>query len=45
MQLATPENFKQFIQIKDHKTVTTSETVAKVFGKLHKMFCVIFVKF
>nr|DAS08096.1 MAG TPA: hypothetical protein [Caudoviricetes sp.] len=36
MQLANPENFKQFIQIKDHKTVTTSETVAKVFGKLHK---------
>ncbi|WP_109064387.1 Rha family transcriptional regulator [Aggregatibacter kilianii] len=36
MQLANPENFKQFIQIKDHKTVTTSETVAKVFGKQHK---------
>lgn len=36
MQLANPENFKQFIQIKDHKTITTSETVAKVFGKQHK---------
>lgn len=36
MQLANPENFKQFIQIKDRKTVTTSETVAKVFGKQHK---------
>ena len=33
MQLANPENFKQFIQIKDHQTVTTSEIVAKVFGK------------
>ncbi|HED4417076.1 TPA: Rha family transcriptional regulator [Pasteurella multocida] len=36
MQLANPENFKQFVQIKDRKTVTTSETVAKVFGKRHK---------
>lgn len=36
MQLANPENFKQFIQIKDRKTVTNSELVAKVFGKLHK---------
>lgn len=36
MQLANPENFKQFIQIKDHQTVTTSEIVAKVFGKQHK---------
>lgn len=35
MQLANPENFKQFIQIKDHKTITTSEIVAKVFGKHH----------
>lgn len=35
MQLANPENFKQFVQIKDQKTVTTSETVAKVFGKRH----------
>lgn len=35
MQLANPENFKQFIQIKDHQTVTTSEIVAKVFGKQH----------
>ncbi|MEE6041170.1 Rha family transcriptional regulator [Avibacterium paragallinarum] len=36
MQLANPENFKQFVQIKDRKTVTTSETVAKVFNKKHK---------
>lgn len=36
MQLANPENFKQFIQIKDRKTITTSEIVAKVFGKQHK---------
>lgn len=36
MQLANPENFKQFIQIKDRKAVTTSEIVAKVFGKYHK---------
>ena len=36
MQLANPENFKQFIQIKDRKTVTTSEVVAKVFNKQHK---------
>lgn len=36
MQLANPENFKQFIQIKDRQTVTTSEIVAKVFGKQHK---------
>ncbi|MDO9766563.1 Rha family transcriptional regulator [Glaesserella parasuis] len=36
MQLANPENFKQFIQIKDRKTITTSEIVAKVFGKYHK---------
>lgn len=36
MQLANPENFKQFVQIKDHQTVTTSEIVAKVFGKVHK---------
>lgn len=35
MQLANPENFKQFIQIKDHQTVTTSEIVAKVFSKQH----------
>lgn len=35
MQLANPENFKQFVQIKDRKTITTSETVAKVFGKRH----------
>lgn len=35
MQLANSENFKQFIQIKDHQTVTTSEIVAKVFGKSH----------
>ncbi|WP_288061424.1 Rha family transcriptional regulator [Rodentibacter caecimuris] len=35
MQLANPENFKQFVQNKDSKTITTSETVAKVFGKLH----------
>ncbi|OOF53886.1 Rha family transcriptional regulator [Rodentibacter genomosp. 2] len=36
MQLANPENFKQFVQNKDSKTITTSETVAKVFGKYHK---------
>lgn len=36
MQLANPENFKQFVQNKDSKTVTTSEIVAKVFGKQHK---------
>lgn len=36
MQLANPENFKQFIQNKGSKTITTSETIAKVFGKLHK---------
>ncbi|THA07304.1 Rha family transcriptional regulator [Rodentibacter pneumotropicus] len=35
MQLANPENFKQFVQNKDSKTITTSETVEKVFGKLH----------
>ncbi|OOH91843.1 hypothetical protein BMT54_01670 [Pasteurellaceae bacterium 15-036681] len=35
MQLANPENFKQFVQIKDRQTVTTSEIVAKVFGKKH----------
>ena len=35
MQLANPENFKQFVQNKGSKTITTSETVAKVFGKLH----------
>lgn len=35
MQLANPENFKQFVQIKERKTVTTSEIVAKVFGKRH----------
>ena len=35
MQLANPENFKQFVQNKDAKTITTSETVAKVFGKYH----------
>lgn len=35
MQLANPENFKQFVKNKDSKTVTTSETVARVFGKLH----------
>lgn len=36
MQLANPENFKQFVQNKDSKTITTSEIVAKVFGKYHK---------
>lgn len=36
MQLANPEYFKQFVQNKNSKTITTSETVAKVFGKLHK---------
>lgn len=36
MQLANPENFKQFVQNKDAKTITTSEIVAKVFGKYHK---------
>lgn len=35
MQLANPENFKQFVQIKGNKTVTNSEIVAKVFGKQH----------
>lgn len=35
MQLANAENFKQFIQNKGSKTITTSEIVAKVFGKLH----------
>ena len=35
MQLANPENFKQFIQIKNNQVVTTSEIVAKVFGKRH----------
>ena len=35
MQLANPENFKQFVQNKGSKTITTSETVSKVFGKLH----------
>ena len=35
MQLANPENFKQFVQHKDAKTITTSEMVAKVFGKYH----------
>ena len=35
MQLANPENFKQFVQNKDAKTITTSEMVAKVFGKYH----------
>ena len=35
MQLANPENFKQFVQNKGTKTITTSETVAKVFGKHH----------
>ena len=35
MQLANPENFKQFVQNKGSKTITTSETVAKVFGKYH----------
>ena len=35
MQLAKPENFKQFVQNKDAKTITTSEMVAKVFGKYH----------
>ena len=35
MQLANPENFKQFVQNKGSKTITTSETVAKVFGKHH----------
>jgi len=29
MQLANPENFKQFVQNKGYKTITTSETVAK----------------
>lgn len=36
MQLTNPENFKQFVQNKEAKTITTSETVAKVFGKYHK---------
>ena len=36
MQLANPENFKQFVQNRDSKTITTSEIVAKVFGKYHK---------
>lgn len=36
MQLANPENFKQFVQIKGNQVFTTSETVAKVFGKYHK---------
>lgn len=36
MQLANPENFKQFVQIKDRQVVTTSEIVAKVFHKKHK---------
>lgn len=36
MQLANPEIFKQFVQNKGSKTITTSEIVAKVFGKLHK---------
>ncbi|MDH3003516.1 Rha family transcriptional regulator [Pasteurella multocida] len=36
MQLANPENFKQFVQIKNRKAMTNSETVAKVFGKQHK---------
>ncbi|EIG25225.1 Rha family transcriptional regulator [Haemophilus paraphrohaemolyticus] len=35
MQLANPENFKRFVQNKDAKTITTSEMVAKVFGKYH----------
>lgn len=35
MQLSNPENFKQFVQIKDNQVFTTSETVAKVFGKRH----------
>lgn len=35
MQLANPENFKQFVQIKDQQTLTTSEIVAKVFSKNH----------
>ncbi|MGV7078492.1 Rha family transcriptional regulator [Testudinibacter sp. P80/BLE/0925] len=35
MQLANPENFKQFVQIKNNQTLTTSEIVAKVFGKQH----------
>lgn len=35
MQLANPENFKQFVQIKNRKVMTNSETVAKVFGKYH----------
>ena len=35
MHLANPENFKQFVQNKDAKTITTSEMVAKVFGKYH----------
>ncbi|WP_439259482.1 Rha family transcriptional regulator [Lonepinella sp. BR2930] len=36
MQLANPENFKQFVQIKDNHIFTSSEIVAKVFGKQHK---------
>lgn len=36
MQLANPENFKQFVQIKGNQVFTSSETVAKVFGKYHK---------
>ncbi|KGQ31902.1 MULTISPECIES: Rha family transcriptional regulator [Gallibacterium] len=35
MQLANPENFKQFVQIKENNAVTTSEIVAKVFNKRH----------
>ena len=35
MQLANPENFKQFVQNKGSKTITTSEIVARVFGKYH----------
>ena len=34
MQLANPENFKQFVQNKDSKTITTSETVARVFWQV-----------
>lgn len=37
MQLANPENFKQFVQNKDAKTITTSETVAKVLVNIINM--------
>lgn len=36
MQSVILENFNSFIEIKDDRIVTTSETVAKVFNKQHK---------